>query len=290
MAYTVKQVAAMSSVSVRTLHFYDETGLLKPAYHNANGYRYYEEPQLLALQQILFYRELGFELKQIRQILDRDDFENLDALQSHRGILQENLARTRTLIETIDKTIKHLKGAKKMKNEEMFVGFSVAAGKDRFDEHVKLAGEANDCKVSAQDTQGALCVFEFAGGVGGPRHLHHGQDEWIYVIDGEFNFEVGDKRFRVRAGESVFIPRKVSHVWARAGGEPGKIINVYQPAGKMEEFFREVGKYNGKSKIHEALSFDELSRLFHDHGMDLVGPPLTGKWRVDEVGRVKHTA
>jgi len=46
----------------------------------------------------------------------------------------------------------------------------------------------------------------------------------------------------------------------------------------MEEFFREVGKYNGKSKIHEALSFDELSRLFHDHGMDLVGPPLTGKW------------
>jgi DNA-binding transcriptional MerR regulator len=111
MAYTVKQVAAMSSVSVRTLHFYDETGVLKPAYHKANGYRYYEEPQLLALQQILFYRELGFELKQIRQILDRDDFENLDALQSHRDILQKNLARTRTLIETIDKTIKHLKGA-----------------------------------------------------------------------------------------------------------------------------------------------------------------------------------
>jgi DNA-binding transcriptional MerR regulator len=59
MAYTVKQVATMSNVSVRTLHFYDETGLLKPAYHKENGYRYYEEPQLLALQQILFYRELG---------------------------------------------------------------------------------------------------------------------------------------------------------------------------------------------------------------------------------------
>ena len=63
MAYTVKQVAAMSGVSVRTLHFYDETGLLKPAYHGANGYRFYEEPQLLMLQQILFYRELGFELQ-----------------------------------------------------------------------------------------------------------------------------------------------------------------------------------------------------------------------------------
>jgi len=69
MAYTVKQVAEMSGVSVRTLHFYDETGLLRPAYTGANGYRFYEEPQLLTLQQILFYRELKFELKQIKEIL-----------------------------------------------------------------------------------------------------------------------------------------------------------------------------------------------------------------------------
>jgi hypothetical protein len=68
MAYTVKQVAAMSGVSVRALHFYDETGLLEPAYYGANGYRFYEEPQLLTLQQILFYRELGFELKQIKRV------------------------------------------------------------------------------------------------------------------------------------------------------------------------------------------------------------------------------
>lgn len=63
MAYTVKQVAAMSGVSVRTLHYYDEAGLLKPAYVAANGYRAYEEPQLLTLQQMLFYRELGLPLK-----------------------------------------------------------------------------------------------------------------------------------------------------------------------------------------------------------------------------------
>jgi DNA-binding transcriptional MerR regulator len=63
MAYTVKQVAALSGVSVRALHFYDETGLLKPVSTGANGYRYYEEPQLLTLQQVLFYRELGFELR-----------------------------------------------------------------------------------------------------------------------------------------------------------------------------------------------------------------------------------
>src|ERR1700678_76261 len=107
MAYTVKQVAEISGVSVRTLHFYDETGLLKPARQGANGYRFYEEPQLLTLQQILFYRELGFELKQIKGILGRADFEKAAALQSHRKVLQENLARLRTLIETIDKTIEH---------------------------------------------------------------------------------------------------------------------------------------------------------------------------------------
>jgi MerR family transcriptional regulator, thiopeptide resistance regulator len=133
MAYTVKQVAAMSGVSVRTLHFYDEAGLLKPAYHGANGYRFYEEAQLLTLQQILFYRELGFELKQIKEVLGRADFEKVAALQSHREVLQQNLARARTLLDTIEKTIRHLKGAEKMKSEEMFAGFSVAAGKDRFD-------------------------------------------------------------------------------------------------------------------------------------------------------------
>src|SRR4051812_2017182 len=185
MAYTVKQVAAMSGVSVRTLHFYDETGLLKPAYLGANGYRFYEEPQLLILQQILFYRELGFELKQIQRILGRADFEKVAALQSHRKVLQKNLARTRQLIDTIDKTIQHLKGSRKMKSQEIFVGFSVAAGKDRFNKPIKLGGtggEPNNCKVSGKDTDGAMCVFEFTGVGGGPPHLHHDQDEWIYVV------------------------------------------------------------------------------------------------------------
>src|SRR2546422_10049993 len=105
MPHTVKQLATMSGVSVRTLHFYDEVGLLKPAYHGANGYRFYEEPQLLTLQQILFYRELGFELKQIKRILGRADFEKIAALESHRKVLTKNVARTKKLIETIDKTI-----------------------------------------------------------------------------------------------------------------------------------------------------------------------------------------
>ncbi len=175
MACTVKQVAAMSGVSVRTLHFYDETGLLKPAYLGANGYRFYKEAQLLTLQQILFYRELGFELKRVKRILGQADFEKIAALQSHRKVLQKNLARTRTLIETIDKTIQHLKGTRKMKTKEMFEGFSVAAGKDRFNEGFNRHGTTIDCKVSGKDTGGAMCVLE-VNDTGWPRHLNPEQD------------------------------------------------------------------------------------------------------------------
>ena len=284
MAYTVKQVARISGVSVRTLHFYDETGLLKPACIGANGYRFYEEPQLLRLQQILFYRELGFELKQIKRTIGRPDFEILAALQSHRQDLLKNLARTRRLVDTIDKTIQHLKGKRKMKTQEMFAGFSVAAGKDRFNEQIKLGGpggEANDCKVSGKDTGGAMCVFEFTGASGGPPHVHYEQDEWIYVLQGRLEVLVGDKRSQLDAGESIFMPRKVKHMWVGVNGKPAKIINVYQPAGKMEDFFRELGKppkdlMTAEQMIQKTYTLDQvksLHRLFDAHGMDLLPPP-----------------
>jgi DNA-binding transcriptional MerR regulator len=282
-AYTVRQVARLSGVSVRTLHFYDEVGLLKPAYQAANGYRFYEEPQLLTLQQILFYRELGFELKQIREILGRPDFEKVTALMSHRKVLEATVARTRALLQTIDKTAEHLRGGKQMTNEEMFVGFTVAAGRDRFDEHIALGGEPIDCKVSGRDTGGALSVFEFTGTHGGPRHQHPEQDEWVYVVSGSFEFDVGDRKFRAGAGESVFLPRKVAHVWVSATDPPGRTILVYQPAGRMEEFYREVGRFNDPP-IHEALSFDEFCRLFEEHGMELVGPAPPG-WSIED-GRI----
>lgn len=278
MAYTVKQVAALSGVSVRTLHFYDQTELLKPAYVGANGYRFYEEAQLLTLQQILFYRELGFELKQIKDILRRADFEKVAALQSHRQVLEENLNRTHSLLETIDKTIKHLIGTTKMKSEEMFVGFSIAAGEDRFDEHLMLGGYAVDCKVSSKDTGGAMCIFEFT--TGWPCHLHHEQDEWVYVVDGDLELQVGKKRFRAGAGESIFIPRKVAHIWGNVTEEPCRVLNIYQPAGKIEEFLREVGNLKDlptrEDVINKTYTDEQISTLHHLFGaydMELLAPP-----------------
>ena len=281
MAYTVKQVAALSGVSVRTLHFYDETDLLKPAYTGANGYRFYEEAQLLTLQQVLFYRELGLELRQIRQLLGRPDFQRLDALRSHRKALEERLARTRRLLETIDHTIDHLEGRKPMNGEQIFAGFTVAAGDDRFGERVQLGGEPNDCKVSAADTGGAMSIFEFRGRNGWPRHSHHEQDEWLYVVDGEIACEVGDRRLRLGRGESVFVPRTVGHAWASRGGAPATVLEVYQPAGRLEQFFREVGRFT-EPPIHEALSVDEMKGLFDAHGMRLLGPGLG--WDDNEAG------
>lgn len=281
-SYTVKQVARMSGVSVRTLHFYDEVGLLKPAYQSPSGYRFYEEPQLLTLQQILFYRELGFELKQIKSILGQPDFEKAAALLSHREVLRENLARTRTLLETLDKTAAHLKGTKKMNDAELFRGFHVGAGQDRFDEPLSLGNEPIHCKLSGRDTGGSLSVFEFHGTHGGPRHLHDEQDEWVYILAGSFQFEVGGREFRAAAGESVFLPRNVPHVWISTTGEPGTTILVYQPAGRMEEFYHTVGRFDDPP-IHEALSFDEFCRVFLEHGMQLVGPPPG--WSIED-GRI----
>lgn len=154
MAYTVTKLAKISGISVRTLHWYDEVGLLKPAYYGSNGYRYYEEEQLLILQQILFFKELGFELKQIQRVLRRSDFDKMAALSSHRKVLQKNLERTRQLIKTIDKTIEHLKGAKKMKEQEMYHGFSKEKQAEyekqiiaRFGEEGKLQVEESRQKV-----------------------------------------------------------------------------------------------------------------------------------------------
>jgi DNA-binding transcriptional MerR regulator len=121
--YTVKQVARLSGVSVRTLHHYDEVGLLKPARVGANGYRVYGRDELLRLQQILFHRELGFPLNEIRQVLDAPGFDRAAALRRHRERLEAETRRYRRLIATIDTTLAALQGATTMDDKAMYKGF-----------------------------------------------------------------------------------------------------------------------------------------------------------------------
>ena len=130
MSYTVNQLARISGVSARTLRFYDEIGLLKPAFYGDNQYRYYKEEQLLMLQQILFFRELGFPLADIQQIVSANDFDKIESLKAHKSRLQSDLERTKTLLKTIDKTIQHLKGEATMKNAELYYGFDAKKQKE----------------------------------------------------------------------------------------------------------------------------------------------------------------
>jgi len=100
MAYTVKQLAKLTGVSVRTLHYYDEIGLLKPSYVKANGYRCYKESELIKLQQILFFRELEFSLEQIIAIFDAPVFDAVEALADQRRLLEMKRARLDRLLAT----------------------------------------------------------------------------------------------------------------------------------------------------------------------------------------------
>ncbi|GGO03870.1 MerR family transcriptional regulator [Saccharibacillus kuerlensis] len=122
MALKVKEVAQLAGVSVRTLHHYDELGLLRPEAVSNAGYRLYADHDLERLQQILFFRELGFSLKEIRQMLDNPAFDRLEALELQRRMLEEKLEHTRRMIDNIDRTIQHAKGEIQMTNQQRFEG------------------------------------------------------------------------------------------------------------------------------------------------------------------------
>jgi DNA-binding transcriptional MerR regulator len=141
MTYSVKQLADLAGVSARTLHFYDEIGLLKPAATGRNRYRKYDEAAVFRLQQILFYRELDFPLAEIRLILDQPGFDPAEALHSHRKGLLQRAAKLEQLIHTIDKTILHLKGKSAMADEEVFAGFDEETQKRYEEEAAHLWGD-----------------------------------------------------------------------------------------------------------------------------------------------------
>lgn len=121
---TVRQLATISGVTVRTLHHYDEIGLLKPATVGANGYRYYGRRELLRLQRILFHRDLGVPLSFIAQLLDLEGEDQIGVLLQHRARLTAERERYRLLIDTIDRTIAELKGETTMANADLYKGFS----------------------------------------------------------------------------------------------------------------------------------------------------------------------
>lgn len=123
MEYTVQKLGSLAGVSTRTLRYYDEIGILKPARINSSGYRIYGQAEVDRLQQILFYRELGISLESIKEIVTAPSFDGAAALKEHRKKLLEKKEQLELLIANVDKTIAVTEGRMKMSNKEKFEGF-----------------------------------------------------------------------------------------------------------------------------------------------------------------------
>lgn len=146
----------------------------------------------------------------------------------------------------------------------------IASGADLEGESRGLGISSIAFKVSSPNPSDPFILENTFLAKGGPaRHLHYDQDEWFYVLEGEFQFEVGTERFLLHPGDSLMAPRRVPHVWAFVGEARGRILVAFFPAGKMEAFFREVTKANAMPPQDPAV--------WQAHGMELLGPPLPVK-------------
>ena len=152
-------------------------------------------------------------------------------------------------------------------------GFKVNAGEARFGTHYKMKGvtiNTLDIKISGSDTENDLAVFEQIGltpNGGPPLHIHPFQDEWFYVIEGEYLFQVGEEKYQITSGDTIFLPRNVQHAFLQLT-DKGKLIVSYLPAGKMEAFFKETDKWNSPP------TKEEIAKVFSEHDMNVVGNPL----------------
>jgi len=157
--------------------------------------------------------------------------------------------------------------------ERALKGLRVGARKDRYGEELVIMGGRFDLKVSSRDTGGDLCIYDTVReSKGGPAlHLHHSQDEWFYIVRGNFLVQVGDETFTIGPGDSAFAPRKVAHAFAMTSDGEGQMLVLFQPAGSMEDFFKQMSKLGSDiPKNQETV----MKQLWADHGMQVLGPPL----------------
>ncbi|PJJ60043.1 cupin domain-containing protein [Hymenobacter chitinivorans] len=152
-------------------------------------------------------------------------------------------------------------------------GFKIPAGEGRYHGHMQLKGvnqNVLDVKVSGKDTNGDLAIFEqtsLSQGRGTPLHIHPHQDEIFTVLDGEYAFLVGDDKYRLKTGDSIFLPRQVPHAWTQVSAR-GKMQVTLQPAGKLEDFFVAMAAFKTEPTPQQ------VADVFAACDMQVVGPPL----------------
>lgn len=147
--------------------------------------------------------------------------------------------------------------------------FIVRAGQDRDHRPRPIGPDTNAVKISAKDTNGALALMVYEGRARGgpPLHMHADQDEIFIVQDGRYDFQCGDDRMVLTAGDTIFLPRGVPHTFSQTSPE-GRLLYMFTPAGDMEAFFAALAQVGGPPPPHIAAA------LFAAHGMTVLGPPL----------------
>lgn len=147
MEYTIQKIGRLAGVSTRTLRYYDEIGILKPARINSSGYRIYGEKEVNILQQILFYRELGVSLDVIKEILNAPSFDEMKALKEHHEKLLDKRKQLDLLVANVEKTIAQAEGRATMTDKEKFEGFK----QNLIDENEEKYGEEIRAKYGEEE-------------------------------------------------------------------------------------------------------------------------------------------
>ena len=147
-------------------------------------------------------------------------------------------------------------------------GFKVDAGVGRFHGHIQLKGNnILDLKISGKDSNGDLAMFQGTHRGGTPLHIHYFQDEIFFVLEGEYLFKVGEERYKMKAGDTIFLPRNIPHAFVPTT-ELGKMIVMLQPAGRIEEFFL------ASASLPENSTPADWAEIIENYDMKVVGPPI----------------
>jgi len=151
-------------------------------------------------------------------------------------------------------------------------GFVVPADVSRWGEAMSTSAEHVWTKVSQKDTDGAWSMFEslVPAGFGVPLHKHTGEDEWFWILEGTFVFEVGGEQHRLGPGMSLLAPRQVPHRWSKTGESDGRMLILVQPSARVEDFFHRFTQV-GPEQLQD---FGFVAGMFAEHGMEILGPPL----------------
>jgi quercetin dioxygenase-like cupin family protein len=146
-------------------------------------------------------------------------------------------------------------------------------GESRFAFSTARQAKLSPCKLTSEDSGGACSAFELSAlpQTGPFLHVHHREDEWYYVLSGEFLFQADGILHNLPAGASIWLPRGIPHVWANTSSVEAKLILVCQPGG-FEKFFEEVG--NEMETVDSAKAQNKMREVMAKYGMELLGPPL----------------